>query len=327
MSGAILFGVLPDGRQVRAVTLRSGTMTARVLTLGAIVQDLRWDKADHPLMLGCPDVADYLDAGRYLGAIVGRFANRIGNARFRLDGRDYQTDPNFRDRHTLHGGSEGTDLQIWQIETLAPDRVMLRLTLADGHMGFPGTMGIAATIALSQDTMSITLQAETDQPTPCNLTHHGYFNLDGGGDVRCHHLNIDAAHYLPVDADLIPTGEITPVEGTPFDFRRERMIGDTGYDHNFCLSRSSGPMRPVARLTGQGGISMDIVTTACGLQLYDGVHLSDLQGLEGRVYGPHAGAALEAQHWPDAPNQPDFPKAILRPGEVFDMTVSYRFSR
>lgn len=319
------FGTLPDGRGVDCVTLREGALTARVLTLGAIVQDLRLDGVEHPLVLGCPQVADYLGAGRYLGAIVGRVANRIGDGCFRLDGRLYRTDRNFRDRHSLHGGSEGTDRQIWQVAALAPDRVTLCLVLADGHMGFPGTLRITATLALSDNSLTIELSAVTDGPTPCNLTHHGYFDLDGRGDIRDQHVRIDADHYLPVDGDLIPTGRIAPVEGTCFDFRQPRVIGDSGYDHNFCLSRTPQPLRPVARITGRSGLSMEVRTTCTGLQFYDGVQLDGVPGIGGRIYGPYAGLALEAQHWPDAPNHPGFPDITLRPGDEFLSTTLYRF--
>lgn len=320
------FGQLPDARRVKAVTLRGGGLSARVLTLGAIVQDLRLDGVDHPLVLGCESVADYLDKGRYFGAVVGRVANRIAGGQFRLNGALYQTSRNFRGRHTLHGGAEGTDAQLWQITDLAGDRVALSLTLPDGDMGFPGQLQIGATITLRDGGLHLDLCAVTDRPTPCNLTHYGYFNLDGQGDVRGHRLQIAADRYLPVDDDLIPLPGTAPVADTPFDFRQSRAIGHAGYDHNFCLSDCARPMRPVAQLTGSAGISMQVLTTCCGLQLYDGAHLDGVPGLEGRVYGPHAGLALEAQLWPDAPNRPDFPDAILRPDQIWQASTCYHFT-
>lgn len=321
----MIVGHLPDGRAVEAVDLRGGDLSARVLTLGAIVQDLRLRGVPHPLVLGCPDPADYLGAGRYLGAIVGRFANRIGGARFTLEGREYRTDANFRGRHSLHGGSEGTDTQIWTIADRGPGHVDLALDLPDGHMGFPGRMQIACTIALDGRALAITLSARCDRPSPCNLTHHGYFDLDGQGDIRDQLLTIDAPAYLPVDDDLIPTGEIASVAGTRFDFRQARPIGGDGYDHNFCLSDAAGPLRQVAVVTGRTGLKMRVLTTACGLQFYDGVQLEDVPGLEGRRYGSHAGLALEAQGWPDSLNRPHFPQAILCPGDEHRMTVQYHF--
>ncbi|CAM3273858.1 aldose epimerase family protein [Paracoccus nototheniae] len=319
-------GHLPDGREVQVMTLKGGGLTARVLTLGAIVQDLRLDGIAHPLVLGCPDVADYLDRGRYFGAIVGRCANRIAQGRFRLDGQDHQSDLNFRGRHTLHGGSQGTDLQLWQIGALFPDAVTLTLDLPDGHMGFPGTLRITARIALQDGALCFDLSATTDRATPCNLTHHGYFTLDGAASIAGHRLSVAADHYLPVDDDLIPTGQIAPVADTPFDFRHSRPVLPGPCDHNLCLSDGPRPLRTAATLTGQSGLAMTILTTACGLQVYDGAHLADVPGLEGRTYGPHAGIALEAQGWPDALNRPDFPDMILQPGATWQLTTQYRFT-
>lgn len=319
--------VLADGRRVDAVTLRKGAMTATVLTLGAIVQDLRLEGVDHPLVLGSPDPWAYLQDARYFGAIVGRFANRIGSAGFTIEGQEYRTDPNFEGRHTLHGGSDGTDIQVWDIIASSADNATLGLTLADGHMGFPGRIRMRVQIGLTDEALAIHLTAQSDRPTPCSLAHHGFFDLDGQGDIRGHHLAIAADRYLPLDADMIPTGRIAPVEGTVLDFRKPRQIGDHGYDHNFCLSDGSLPLRPVASLTGRNGLTMQVHTTACGLQLYDGSHIDLKAGLEGREYRPHSGVALETQGWPDAPNRPEFPDCILRPGQTYDQTTLYRFDR
>ncbi|MFC3168141.1 galactose-1-epimerase [Paracoccus fontiphilus] len=320
-------GTLPDGRRVDRLTLRGGGLTARILTLGATVQDLRMEGVDHPLVLGCPDPADYLGGGLYMGATVGRFANRISGARFTLDGREYRTDPNFRGRHTLHGGSRGTFWHLWQVEKVQDDSATLSLTVPDGDMGFPGNMTIRSHIALRDGALVFGIQAETDAPTPCNLAHHGYFNLDGGEDVRGHRLRIAADRYLPVDGDLIPLPGTAPVEGTRFDFRQARPITPGDYDHNFCLSDGPAAPRVVAELTGQSGIRMEVTTDQPGLQVYDGVHFDGLAGLDGRRYGRFAGLALETQGWPDAPNRPDFPDAILRPGRIYRHHVAYRFSR
>ncbi|NHF74567.1 aldose epimerase family protein [Paracoccus xiamenensis] len=320
------FGTLPDGRTVHALTLTGGGLTARVLTLGATVQDLRMEGVDHPLVLGFDDLAPYLAEGCYFGALVGRFANRIGGAGFTLDGREYRTDANFRGRHTLHGGTEGTHAQIWQVAAQRADAVLLVLDLPDGHMGFPGNLRITVRISLGKRALRLSLRAETDAPTPCSLAHHGYFDLDGRGDIRGHQLEIAADHYLPIDDDLIPAGPPAPVAGTAFDFRRPRLIGPGGYDHNFCLSDGLAPLRDIARLTGSAGIAMTVATTACGLQFYDGAGMSDLGGLDGRRYGPFAGVALETQGWPDAPNRPDFPDSILRPGQIWTAETHYRFA-
>ena len=321
------FGTLPDGRPVQALRLTGGGLTARVLTLGAIVQDLRLEGVDQPLVLGFDSLAPYLDQGRYFGALVGRFANRIGGARFSLEGRDYRTDPNFLNRHTLHGGTDGTHAQLWQIKARRADAALLVLDLASGHMGFPGNLRIEAQISLAHRALRLSLRAETDAPTPCSLAHHGFFDLDGRGDIRGHRLKIAADHYLPVDAQLIPTGQIAPVSGTPFDFRRTRPVAPGGYDHNFCLSDGPRPLRDIAWLTGATGIAMTVATTACGLQFYDGARMSVLHGPDGRRYGPFAGLALETQGWPDAPNRPGFPDAILRPDRVWTTQTHYRFER
>lgn len=318
------FGTLADGRKVEAVTLTGGGLRARVLTLGATVQDLRLDGVPHPLVLGCETPDAYLGPGLYLGAIVGRFANRIGGAGFLLDGRAHALDANFLGRHMLHGGTEGTHSQIWRIEALEASSVTLSLSLPDGHMGFPGRLDIVARIALADRTLRIALEARTDKATPCSLTHHGYFDLDGLGSIRDHRLRIAAQHYLPVDAEMIPDGRRLPVAGTPFDFRADRPVGQAGaLDHNFCLSDGPAPLRPVAWLTGRSGLTLEVRTDCCGLQVYDGAHFDGMAGLQGRRYGPHAGIAFEAQHWPDAPNRPGFPDAILRPGEIWRSCTEY----
>ncbi|MDF3606274.1 galactose mutarotase [Paracoccus sp. DMF-8] len=318
---------LPDGREVQAITLQGARLTARVLTLGAIVQDLRLNGVAHPLVLGFDRVAPYLSApGRYVGALVGRYANRIGGARFDLDGRRHDVTPN-EGANLLHGGPDGIDLHLWTIGELALDQVELFLSLPDGHMGFPGKLDIRAVISVTDDALGFDLSARTDAPTLCNLAHHGYFTLDDAGDIRRHRLMIHAGRYLPVDAALIPTGRIAPVAGTGFDFRAMRPIGDHPYDHNFCLSDMRAALRPVARLQGQSGLSMTVETTEPGLQLYDGRHFDGISGLEGRRYGPHAGVALETQNWPDAPNRPGFPDAVLRPGDDWRAITRYCFAQ
>lgn len=315
-----VFGTLPDGRKVEAVTLRSAALTARVLTLGATVQDLRLEGRDHPLVIGYPEVGPYLAGGEYVGALVGRFANRIGGAAFTLDGVRHQVDANQNGRHILHGGTDGIHRQLWTVAEQTADSVTLTLHLPDGHMGFPGALDLTAEIALRDMALCFDLRATCDAATPVSLAHHGYFCLDSSGDIRGHHLSIAADHYLPVDADLIPTGEIAPVQGTPFDFRHGRQIGG-GYDHNFCLSSAPVPLRPVARLSGQDGLWMTVETTEPGVQLYDGRHF----GTDG--VGPYAGVALETQGWPDAVNRPGFPDCILRPGQTYRAVTRYVFHR
>lgn len=321
------FGATPDGRRVEAVALRGPHLAARVLTLGATVQDLRLHEVAHPLVLGFPSAEDYFGPGLYAGALVGRFANRLGGGRFTIDGRAYRAACNEAGRNLLHGGSDGIHHRIWSIADLAADRVVLTLELPDGHMGFPGNLTIRAEISVAGEALAFDLRAETDAPTLCTLAHHGYFALDDSGDARGHLLQVAADHYLPVDAGLIPTGEVAPVDGTRFDFRRPRDLRGGGYDHNLCLGPARGPLRPVATLTGRTGLRMVVETTEPGLQLYDGRHFDGAAGLDGRRYGPHAGVALETQGWPDAPNHPGFPDAVLRPGQAYRAVTRYRFPR
>lgn len=330
MSGAIEeFGRMPDGRRVERVTLRGAGLSAQVLTHGARVQDLRLEGVAHPLVLGSDRLDPYLGEMLNFGSIVGRFANRIGGAGFAIDGQPHHLDRNFRGRHTLHGGSDGTAAHLWRIEDLAEASVRLACALDDGHMGFPGNLRVTAEIALRDPcALQIDIAATADAATPCSFAHHGYFALDGGGgDVTRDQLWIAAEHYLPVDADLIPDGPPRAVAGTPFDFRTPREIGTHGYDHNFCLSATAVPLRPVARLESVAtGLTLTVETDQPGLQVYDAAHLAGLEGLGGRRYGPKSGLALETQNWPDAPNRPDFPPCLLRPGEIYRHRVRYAFA-
>jgi len=325
------FGQMPDGTDVERLTLRGGGLTARVLTLGAIVQDLRLDGYPHPLVLGADTPAAYLGPMEYFGAIVGRFANRIAGARFKLDGVTHQIPPNFRGRHALHGGTTGSGARVWRIRAHHTDSVTLTLRMADGEMGFPGTLEVEVCIALpGEGALQFDITANTDRATPCGFCHHGYFALDDTGDLAHHRLTIPAEHYLPVDDDLIPTGEIAPVAGTRFDYRQARSLHRQEIDHNFCLAQARLPLRPVAVLESRAsGLMMRVESTEPGLQVYTAVHLppEGLAGLDGRRYGPFAGVALETQCWPDAPNRPDFPPAILRPGEHYRHSTRYVFAQ
>lgn len=331
MGGAEIsrFGILPSGATVERITLRGGGLVARVLTHGARLQDLRHRAAPHSLVLGAAELAPYLGPMENFGATVGRYANRIAGGRFEIDGRTWRTDRNFLGRHTLHGGAEGMARQLWRIEAAAADRVTLGLVLPDGHMGFPGRLAARVCYATPGDgVLQVEMTATCDAACPVSLAHHSYFNLDGGRDVAGHVLWIDADAYLPVDADLIPTGAVAPVAGTAFDFRVPRPIGRHGYDHNFCLSRAEMPLRPVARLTSpKAAVALSVHTTAPGLQVYDARHLpaAGLPGPDGRRLGPRSGVALETQAWPDAPNRAGFPPTILQPGDRYRHEVRYVF--
>jgi aldose 1-epimerase len=330
------FGTTAAGEDVRRVRISAGGLTAQVLCYGAVVQDLRLAGHDAPLVLGFPDFASYEAHSIYYGAIVGRYANRIAHGRFTLDGERFQATPGARGIHTLHGGPEGIDRRVWQIAELGPDYVTLTLRDRDGEMGFPGNLDIACTYRIvPSGTLVIELSATCDRSTLCNLAHHGWFNLDdgGAGNVFGHRMVIDAGAYLPVDDTLIPTGVVQPVDGTGFDFRTARTIGaapgepQIAYDHNWCLAAARRPLSRAAWVQGEtSGVEMEVWTTEPGLQFFGGgAPGPQVQGLLGRPYGMNAAICLEPQVWPDSPNRPWFPQAVLRPGERYDQRTEYRF--
>jgi len=328
------FGQTADGELVEKLTISGGGLTASVISWGAALQDLRLEGHPPPLVLGFEGFDDYAAHSPHFGAIAGRYANRIRQGRFAIDGERFQADTNFLGRHLLHGGSAGTGKRVWTVEDHGTDFVRLGYLAGDGEMGFPGALALTCTYrTLDGGRLAIELTGETDAPTLCNLAHHSYFNLDDGGrsPVLDHRLQISADAWLPVDDELIPTGRVVPVEGTPFDFRQPRRIGDGGaqsYDHNFCLSAGRVPLRRVARLeAARSGLAMETWTTEPGIQFYDGARVArDVPGLGGVSYGAHAGLCLEPQIWPDSPNRPYFPQAVLRPGETYRQVTEYRFS-
>ncbi|TMR10397.1 galactose mutarotase [Nonomuraea turkmeniaca] len=310
----MIFGTLPSGEQVEQVELSSGRLRAEVLTLGAIVRSL--EVSGRNVVLGLDSVEDYLIRSRYFGAVVGRYGNRIAYGRFTLDGVDHQLPIN-NGVNSLHGGIEGFDRKVWTIQDRTDDSVTLGLISPDGEQGYPGTLTAQVTYALADDTLRIDYTMGTDAPTVVNLTNHSYFNLAGSGDVRDHVLRIEAEHYLPVDEHKIPTGELAPVKGTPFDFTEPHAVAeryDGAYDHCFVLN---GGMQVTA-----AGLTMEVTTTEPGVQFYTG---SMLDGVT-TPYGPFAGLCLETQHYPDSPNQPHFPSTVLRPGERRTSTTSYKFT-
>jgi len=325
-----IFGYLPDGRAVERLKLQNGVLCANVLTLGAIVQDLRLDGVDHPLVLGADTLAPYLGSMQYFGAMVGRYANRIAQGAFTLGGQDYHLSRNALGRHCLHGGIHGSAAHIWTIADLHADKVALQLTMPDGEMGFPGTLDVQLRITLRATALEFDIRATCDRDTVCNFSHHGFFILDDTGSLVQHRLQVNALAYLPVDDDQIPTGEIAPVADSQFDFRKPRNLDAVALDHNFCLSETRTDLRPVAELESNlSGVALQMETTEPGVQVYTANHLPkpDVRGLDGRHYGRHAGIALEAQIWPDAPNQPGFPSSVLRAGETYHQQTRYSFSR
>ena len=320
------------GAPVERVTLSAHGLTARVMTWGAVLQDLRLDPHPHPLVLGFDRFDLYPERSPSFGAIVGRVANRIAGGQAEIGGRAYRFDRNFLGRHTLHGGSDGSGRRLWRIAEAGADFVTLAIALPDGHMGFPGNLEARASYRiLPGPALSIEIGATADAETVCNFAHHSYWNLDGTASALDHLLRIDAADYLATDDELIPT-DVLPVAGSPFDFRAARPLGGEGalHDLNFCLSDAAQALRQVAALTGpRSGLTMAIETTEPGLQLYDGANIpakaGDAPGLGGTPYGAFAGIALEPQRWPDAPNRAWAPQVRLVPGQEYRQHSVFRF--
>ncbi|MCG7525718.1 galactose mutarotase [Streptomyces sp. OfavH-34-F] len=317
------FGTLADGTAVHRWTLERDGTRVRVLTYGGIVQSVGVPDRDGVragIALGLPDLASYQEyASPYFGALVGRYANRIGGAAFELDGRIHHLTRN-EGRNQLHGGARGFDKRVWDAREIA-DGVELSLVSADGEEGFPGRVEVTAAYTLDEDGgLRLAYRAVTDAPTVVNLTNHSYWNLAGAdrGSALGQRLRIAAGAVLPVDAESLPTGEVLPVAGTRFDFREPRPV-TAGYDHNYVLD-ADGTV-PAAELYDEAsGRVLTVTTTEPGLQLYTADHL------DGRPFGPCAGIALETQHFPDSPNRPEFPSTVLRPGEEYASTTVYGFS-
>jgi aldose 1-epimerase len=318
-----LFGTLPDGTPVRRWTLERDGVRVRVLSYGGIVQSVEFPDRDGvptDVVLGFPDLDGYLDnPGPYLGALVGRYANRIAGARFPLKGRTYALEPN-DGPNSLHGGVRGFDKRVWDVEPVEHS-VRLSRVSPHGEEGFPGRLEVSATYILDAGgALRIAYEAVTDAPTVVNLTNHSYWNLAGAGHADGHELRIAASRITPVDGNLIPTGEPQDVDGTRFDFRTARKAG-SGYDHNFVLDKgvTAAPAEVAELHDPASGRVLTVSTTEPGLQLYTGEHLA-------APFAPGDGIALETQHFPDSPNRPEFPSTRLRPGEVYRSQTVYGFS-
>lgn len=324
------FGVMPDGKPVERVTIFGGGLTANVMTYGTVVQDLRLEGHATPLVLGFETFEPYLTHSPYFGATAGRCANRIRDGHLEIDGKSYQLDRNFLGKHSLHGGGVSMGKRVWQLDKVASDSVTLSITLDDGEMGFPGNLNANVTYTLlPSGVFDIQMTATTDAPTLCNMAHHSYFNL-GDDTVSDHVLQIEAENYLPVDDELIPTGEVAPVEGTRFDFRTPAAVAKARpVDHNFCCFSAKGDLRRLATLSSpSSGVSMEIHSTEPGLQVYDGAKIDiEREGLMGKKMTAHAGIALEPQIWPDANHHAQFPQADLSPGQTYHQQTQYKFSK
>jgi aldose 1-epimerase len=345
------YGTTPDGKAVDIYTLRNSKgAEARIITYGGIVVSLKMPDKHGDLgdvVLGCNSLEDYEKATTYFGALIGRYGNRIGKAQFTLAGKTYHLATN-NNGNTLHGGNKGFDKVVWTAiphESMSgfPATLELQYTSKDGEEGFPGTLKVGATYSLTDSNeLRIDFTATTDKNTVVNLTHHSYFNLAGKGDILGHIVTIPAAKITPVDAGLIPTGEITSVEGTPFDFRKPTAIGlrldqtntseqlkfGPGYDHNWVFDKKVGDLTLMARVSEPtSGRVMEVWSTEPALQFYSGNFLDGtIKGKDGWVYQKHAAFCMEPQHYPDSPNKPQFPTTELRPGQHFHNAIIYRFS-
>ena len=279
------------------------------------------------VVLGFDTLEEYVANPRFFGALIGRHANRIARGRFLLDGVAYQLTPNNGVNH-LHGG-KGFDKRVWTVTNQADgDALQLEYLSRDGEEGYPGNMRAQVTYALADNELQIEYKAITERSTIVNLTNHSYFNLAGHGTILDHELTLFADAFTPVSEDLIPTGEIRSVTGSKMDFRKGRPIAAGDYDHNFVLNDYDGSLRPAARLYEPvSGRMLEILTTEPGMQFYSGNFLDgSFSGKGGVVYNKYAGLCLEPQHFPDAPNHPNFPSTVLRPGETYKHVSVYRFS-
>ncbi|MDI1364761.1 MAG: galactose mutarotase [bacterium] len=345
------FGQTPSGQAVEAITLSNGQgVSATVISYGATLQSLiAPDRTGKPadIALGFADIDAYVRNASYFGASVGRFANRIGKGRFTLDGKTYQLALNNNGVAALHGGTKGFDKAVWEVLDLKRGKtasVTFGHISADGDEGYPGTLTATATYALDEgNQLTVTYRATTDKPTIVNLTNHALFNLAGEGSSQGamgNVLTLEADSYTPVDAELIPTGATTPVAGTPFDFRTPHVVGERirdatdpqivigrGYDHNYVVrGASGGALRLAARLSDPvSGRTLEILTDQPGIQVYSGNFIDGTTiSKGGKIYRQGDGIALEPQHFPDAPNQPNFAPARLDPGQPYRNTMVFK---
>lgn len=337
------FGVTKEGAPVDLYTLRRGALEARITNYGGIVTSLLApDRRGQPgdVVLGYDHLEGYIKNSPYFGALVGRYGNRIAKGKFTLNGVTHQLPIN-NGPNCLHGGLRGFDKVVWQASAVASGPALeLAYVSQDGEEGFPGNLSVKAVYSLTEDNgLRLDYTATTDKDTVLNLTQHTYFNLAGRGNVLGHEIFIDADAFTAVDENLIPTGELRPVAGTPFDFRQPTTIGARieqadaqlklghGYDHNYALNHGPGLALIARAYEPTSGRVLEILTTEPGVQFYTGNHLDgSITGKGGWTYLPRHGFCLEAQHYPDSPNKPSFPSVVLKPGQVFRSTIICRFS-
>ena len=337
------FGHMPDGTQVDLYSLNDGKIEAGIITYGGIVVSLRTPDRNGKLddvVLGCTSVEAYIAQTAHFGGLIGRYANRIAHGTFQLDGHTYSIPKNDGD-NALHGGPVGFDKVLWTAKEI-PNGIELTYVSKDGDQGFPGTLTTIVRYTVNGGALRVEYSASTDKDTVVNLTSHSYFNLagQGNGDILRHVLKIDASRMTQVDANLIPTGELKSVAGTPFDFRTPHAVGERidaddaqlklghGYDHNFVLDHAPGHFSEAAEVyEPTSGRILRVLTDQPGVQFYTGNFLDgSITGKEGRVYKRRYALCLETQHFPDSPNHPSFPSTELKPGQKFHSLTVYEFS-
>lgn len=337
------FGTTRSGEPVELLTLDNGTISCEILTFGATLRTLTVpDREGRPVdvVLGYDHLSDYETRDGYLGAVVGRYANRIAKGQFSLNGKTYSLAVNNGPNH-LHGGIVGYSYRVWTVEELTPQKAVLTLESPDGEEGYPGALSLRVTYALEDRALSLHYEALAHGDTVCNLTNHSYFNLagQGSGPVLDQTLSLSASRYTPANETSIPYGTLEPVEGTPMDFHTPTPIGARieddfeqlklghGYDHNYVVDGPVGTLRPAARaFSSKTGIGMEAETTLPGMQLYTANFLPEgCPGKGGASYGPRHAFCLETQFFPDSPNQPAFPSTVLRAGDRYDHTTRFVF--
>lgn len=312
------FATTRDGQSVDAITLSGHGLGVTILTYGAIIQDVRLDGVARSLTIGSSDLADYEGAMQYFGCVVAPVVNRLKDARAKIGGKVYTFDANLSGRHTLHSGSIGAHNKIWQVDKYDRLNAKLSLSLPHGHGGFPGNRTVSATFEIIEGpALCLTLTTTTDAPSIANATNHSYWNLDGSDDFTGHQLSIAADHVLPTDSLGLVTGDVAPVENTLFDFRAPTGIAPDApaFDHTFCVAQNRRELTPALTLTGASGLSMHVATTEPGIHIYDARD------------GGYRGIAIEAQGWPDAPNNPHFPQIDVTPAAPVVQITEWRFSR
>ena len=341
------FGKTTDGTPVQIYTLRNSQgAEARISSYGGLVISLKVPDRNGKLgdvTLGYDKLSDYIKDTPYFGALIGRYGNRIARGKFSLDGHQYSLATN-NYPNALHGGKVGFDKVVWTatpLPSVSAPGLKLHYVSKDGEEGYPGTLDVTAVYTLTDDNaLKLEFTATTDKATVVNLTHHSYFNLAGKGDILGHEVTMPASKFTPVDSTLIPTGDLRPVEGTPFDFRKAATIGARigqtdeqlkfggGYDHNWVIDKPLGQYGLMATVfEPTSGRVMEVFSDEPGLQFYSGNFLDGSnKGKGGLVYQYRNGFCMEPQHYPDSPNQPNFPSVVLKPGQTFHNTIVYKFS-